>query len=302
MKRLINPAAALLCLTIFLPQISIGTEPAEVIFLIGRGFVIEGNTQRAIEKGMKIPADSVIRLEKKSCVTIRFGGKSYTISPGIAVKLSSILSGAKPDSAVTPLMKIFDKARMVSQTTVLAVRAEQKAQSDIVWAEGDNASREAADDGEAERYSRLSALLNAGDYSGTLRYYSENSTRFGSRTDDAAYAAALSRFYLCRYDESLSLLKPLCDKASDLTLKENAIFYTAFALHSCSEYAESNRYLERFFITGRGNPFAAYAWYIRGLNSGALGDTAGAERCFRTIVENYSSDPIAADAAELIKK
>ena len=97
-------------------------------------------------------------------------------------------------------------------------------------------------------------------------------------------------------------MRPLCDFAQEMTLRENALFYTAFALHSLSDYAGSNAALERFFRTGAKSPSAPYAWYIRGLNYGALGNDAEAGRCFRTIIETWPSDPIAADAAECIKK
>ena len=276
-------------------------ESGEVIFLVGKGTVTEGAVTRSLEKGMKISDSSAITLGKKSFLTIRYKGNDFTISSGKGIRLSSIARAAKPDPAPSPLRKLFERVRSSARTTVLAVRAEKADSGSVVWAEGDNAVPSPADDS-AELYARISEMLSSGNYSGAVRFYESNRTRFGSRADDAAYAAALSLFYLCRYDESASVMRPLCDSAADLALRENALFYTAFALHSLSDYAASNAYLERFFRTGERSPSAPYAWYIRGLNHSALGSAAEADRCFRTVTENYPADPIAADAAQLIRK
>lgn len=291
----------LLLLALMLPQLASAAEQADVVFLIGRGYVVDGAAQHALAKGMKLSSDAVIRLENKSFVTLAYKGNNYTIRSVRDVTLSTVLSGAKPDAAVSPLMKIFEKAKSSSRTEVLAVRAEKMpGEGNVVWAEGESSGKD-GDDG-AECYTRLSGMLAAADYGGVIRYYTENRSRFGARADDAVYAAALSYFYLCRYDESLALMKPLCDGAKDLTLRENAQFYAAFALHSGMCFTESNSCLDRFFRTGSRNPFAPYALYIMGLNDAAIGKTAEAQRCFTRVVENYPSDPIAADAASLITR
>lgn len=275
-------------------------ETPEVVFLAGKGTVAEGSSKKPLEKGLKISPDAVIRLAKKSAVTIGIGSSTWTIRTDSPVRLSSIIT-SKPDAAPSPLMKIFEKTRTLSRTKVLAVRAEKSPDAhEIVWADEDTKS--ASDGGEAERYAKLAGMLSAGNYSGAAGFYADNRSSFGARGSEAAYSAGLASFYLCRYDDALSILKPLCDSAQDQLLRENALFYTAFTLHSLSDYAGSNAFLERFFRTGMKNPSAPYAFYISGLNYGALGSADEAQRCFRTIVETWPSDPIAADAAECIRK
>ena len=275
-------------------------QPAEVIFLAGKGTVTEGMTAKIIEKGMRISADAVIKLEKKSVLTVGIGGSTWTIRSDKPVRLSSI-TVSKPDSSPSPLLRIFEKTRTLSRTTVLAVRAEKSPDApEIVWADED--TKPSSDGGEAERYAKLAGMLNAGDYSGAARFYANSRNAFGARSADAAYSAGLSSFYLCRYDDAIAILKPLCDGAQDQLVRENALFYTAFSLHSLSDYAGSNAFLERFFRTGTKGPSAPYAYYIRGLNYGALGNGEEAQRCFRTIVDTWPSDPIAADAAECLTK
>lgn len=275
-------------------------QQAEVIFLAGKATVTEGNTTKIVEKGMKLSADTIIKLEKKSVLTVGIGASTWTIRSDKPVRLSSI-TPSRPDSSPPPLLKIFEKSRALSRTTVLAVRADKSPGApEIVWADED--TKPSSDNGEAERYAKLAGMLNAGDYSGAERFYADNKNAFGSRGADAAYSAGLSSFYLCRYDDAIALLKPLCDGAQDPLTRENALFYMAFSLHSLSDYAASNVFLERFFRTGMKSSSAPYAYYISGLNYGAMGNAEEAQRCFRTIVETWPSDPIAADAAECLRK
>ena len=298
MTGIIRTAASLLILSLGSGLYS--AQQAEVIFLTGKGTVTEGSLAKPVEKGMKLSPDAVIKLEKKSMLTIGIGAVAWTIRTDKPVRLSSVTQ-SKPDAAQYPLLKIFEKTRAMSRTTVLAVRAEKSPGApEIVWADED--TKPSSDSGEAERYVKLASLLNAGDYGGAARFYADNKNAFGSRSGDAAYSAGLASFYLCRYDEALALLRPLCDSAQDQLLRENALFYTAFSLHSISDYAASNASIERFLRTGEKSPSAPYAYYICGLNYGALGNAEEAQRCFRTIVETWPSDPIAADAAECLRK
>ena len=57
-------------------------QPAEVIFLAGKGTVTEGKITKIAEKGMKLSPDAVIKLEKKSVLTVGIG--SVHVPPGTA--------------------------------------------------------------------------------------------------------------------------------------------------------------------------------------------------------------------------
>jgi TolA-binding protein len=273
-----------------------GDKDAPVItFLTGKVYWADapGKDFEPAVAGVPFGRNGVIRTGNKSFAEIAIGDDRYTVKENCTVSVSELRktkASAEPESRAKLL---FARVLMDQRTRVTAVRGAEN-DDQVEWAT-ENSGKNDSSRGKERLCADMAALFASGNHRTVADMYEKNAKNLEG-AGECLYAPAGAYLAQCRYGEAAALYARIAKEGKDAEARDDARFYTGYALHNAGEYAASSASLEMYIGKRPQGAYAAQARYLRGMNWLRAGNNAKAAADFKAVMDGFPGDPVAKDA------
>ncbi len=289
-------------ITLAIMTLTIGvyaSEKASLSFFLGNVFITSKDKKTANAKiGMNLSPDDTITTKDNSQAEIKFRGKTYYISEGKTVHIAKLTSAGKTPAAFSAIKRIRDRGfRTNVITSTAAIRAE-KEEEEMNWAKDDDIKFKPALF-DKENLEKTARLIEEKKYSEALAFAKNISVSSGAK-ERLKYLEAIASYNLSNTDNAVRTLSSLTRNAADSKIRTEALFHLGLCYHYMGQYNKSNPWLSSYLNQTKPGIYTVQAKFIRGINWFYLKQKKKAVQDLESIINTYSSDPLAKDAENVL--